>query len=236
MEQRKTSILIVEDDADLRLELSDYLSSRGYAVHGVGTLADADQLLHQGFALFLLDINLPDGSGMDFCLRVRPYVRAGIVMLTGRSGREWRIQGLKGGADAYLVKPVDPEELDATLQSVLRRATDNRFSIATAPRMPVQWRVDRRRLTLAGPNTRVCQLSKGEALLLASLVLAEGQQTSRKELLAAFDAQGVPSSGHRVEALISRLRGKVLEEIGLQLPIQSVYGQGYVFLDHAQVI
>jgi DNA-binding response OmpR family regulator len=230
------SILIVEDDEDLRLELSEYLSSVGYTVHGVGTLAAAERVLHQGFALFLLDINLPDGSGMDFCLRVRPYVRAGIVMMTGRSERELRIQGLKGGADAYLVKPVDPEELDATLQSVLRRSTENRFSIVRPAPMPVQWRVDHVRLTLSGPNGQTCKLSKGEALLMAALVLAEGQQISRADLLASFDAQGLASSSRRVEAMISRLRGKVLEEMKLELPIQSVYAKGYAFLDHAQLI
>jgi DNA-binding response OmpR family regulator len=102
------SVLIVEDDADLRLELSDYLSSVGSTVYGVDSLAAADRVLHQGFGLLLLDINLPDGSGIDFCPRVRPCVRAGIVMMTRRSERELRLQGLKGGADAYFVKPVDP--------------------------------------------------------------------------------------------------------------------------------
>ncbi len=231
-----TTLLLVEDDEGLRLELSDYLASVGYAVHGVGTLAAAERVLHQGFALLLLDINLPDGSGMDFCLRVRPYVRAGIVMMTGRSERELRIQGLKGGADAYLVKPVDPEELDATLQSVLRRADVHHFSFFRPAPMPVQWRLERVRQTLTGPNGKTCKLSKGEALLLAALVRAEGQQISRAELLASFDAQGLASSSRRVEAMISRLRGKVLEEMKLELPIQSVYARGYAFLDHAQLI
>ena len=67
-----SSVLLVEDDQDLRFELSDYLSSVGYTVHGVGTLSAAEQVLDQGFALLLLDINLPDGSGLDFCPRVRP--------------------------------------------------------------------------------------------------------------------------------------------------------------------
>ncbi len=230
------TVLIVEDDADLRLELADYLSTLGYGVQGVGTLAAAELLLHQGFALLVLDINLPDGSGMDFCARVRPYLRAGIVMVTGRSERDLRIQGLKGGADAYLVKPVDPEELDATLQSILRRVRERGFSLVQAAPLPVQWRVDRVRLTLCGPNGRVCKLSKGEALLLLTLVQAEGQQTSRTALLASFAAAGVPSNGRRVEAMVSRLRGKVLEDIALELPVHSVYGQGYAFLDHALAI
>ena len=231
-----SSVLIVEDDDGLRLELSDYLTSVGYTVHAVDSIAAADLVLHLGFGSLLLDINLPDGSGIDFCARVRPYVRAGIVMMTGRSERELRLQGLKVGADAYLVKPVDPEELDATLQSVLRRVGTPQFSIAHSAPMPVQWRVDRVRLTLAGPNAKACKLSKGEALLLAAMVQAEGQEISREDLLATFDAKGVPSSGRRVEAMISRLRGKVMEEINLALPIQSIYAQGYAFLDHALVI
>jgi DNA-binding response OmpR family regulator len=231
-----TSLLIVEDDEGLRLELTDYLVSLGYKVQGVGTLAAAELLLHLDFALLLLDINLPDGSGMDFCLRVRPYVRAGIIIMTGRSERELRIQGLKSGADAYLVKPVDPEELDATLKSVLRRMSDHRFSILKAAPMPVQWRVDHLRMTLSGPNGKSSKLSKGEALLLVALIQAKGQQTSRAQLLASFDAQGASSSGHRVEALISRLRNKVMADIGLELPIHSIYGQGYAFLDHALII
>ena len=230
------SILLVEDDEGLRRELTDYLTFLGYTVHGVATLAEAEQVLHQGFALLLLDINLPDGSGIDFCVRVGPYVRAGIVMMTGRSERELRIQGLKGGADAYLVKPVDPEELDATLQSVLRRVGERRYSILKSAPMPVQWRVDRVRLTLSGPNGKVCRLSKGECLLLVSLVQAEGQQLSRSGLLASFGAHGLSSNGHRVEALISRLRSKVILELALELPIQSIYGQGYAFVDHAQAI
>ena len=128
------------------------------------------------------------------------------------------------------------EEVDATLQSVLRRVSEHRFSIVKPPPMPVQWRVDRLRMTLSGPNGRVCRLSQAEALLLVTLVLAAGQKTSRAELLASFEAQGIASSGHRVEALISRLRGKVMEEMALSLPVQSIYGQGYAFLDHAQVI
>lgn len=231
-----TSVLIVEDDADLRVELADYLTSLGYAVQCVGLLSDAEQLMHQSFELVLLDINLPDGSGMDFCMRLRPYVRAGIVMLTGRSEHALRLQSLHGGADAYLVKPVDPAELDATLRSVVRRVGHHNYSIVQVPAMPVQWLVDRVRLTLSGPNAKWCKLNSGESILLGSMLQAQGQQIARKDLLEAFDQQGLPTNGRRLETLISRLRRKVLEEIGLELPIHSVYGQGYAFRDHARVI
>jgi DNA-binding response OmpR family regulator len=243
------SILIVEDNEDLRLEVSDYLSARGYTVQGVGTLAAAEQALQKEFALVLLDINLPDGNGLDFCLRMRPYVRAGIVMMTGRCERALRIEGLKGGADAYLVKPVDPEELEATLQSVLRHAGGHHFSIVPTAPLPVQWRLDRMRRTLMGPNGKRIALSKAEAHMLATLLLAPTQQLAREDLLRALDAAGEPggasnsggtgssvSSGRRIETMLSRLRGKVDETMGLELPLRCVYGEGYAFLDHARVI
>lgn len=116
-----TSVLIVEDDSDLLLELKDYLSAVGYHVTGAGSVAEAEQALASSFDLLVLDINLPDGSGLELCQRMRPYIRSGIVMCTGRSERELRIQSLRDGADAYLVKPVDPQELDAVLGSVHRR-------------------------------------------------------------------------------------------------------------------
>jgi DNA-binding response OmpR family regulator len=178
---------------------------------------------------------------------MRPYVRAGIVMMTGRCERALRIEGLKGGADAYLVKPVDPEELEATLQSVLRHAGGHHFSIVPTAPLPVQWRLDRMRRTLMGPNGKRIALSKAEAHMLATLLLAPAQQLAREDLLRALDAAepasrasansgNRASSGHRVEAMISRLRGKVAEGMGLELPVQSVYGEGYAFLDHARVI
>jgi DNA-binding response OmpR family regulator len=245
------SILIVEDDEDLRLELSDYLSARGYTVQGVGTLAAAEQTLQKEFALVLLDIYLPDGCGLEFCQRMRPYVRAGIVMMTGRSERALRIQGLKGGADAYLVKPVDPEELEATLHSVLRHAGGHPFSLVPTAPLPVQWRLDRVRRTLTGPKGHVIVLGKAEAHVLATLLQAPAQQLTRDDLLRALDAAGEPggasisgsgstgssvSSGRRIETLLSRLRGKVDETMGLELPLRCVYGEGYAFLDHARVI
>jgi DNA-binding response OmpR family regulator len=230
------SVLFVEDDAGLRLELTDYLSNLGYTPRGTDTLAKAEHELQKGCAVLLLDINLPDGSGLDFCTRMRPYVRSGIVMLTGRSERELRLQALRGGADAYLVKPVDPEELEATLFSVMRRRDDSRLSILRPPPLPVQWRLDSVRLSLLAPNGLLCKLSKQEAVLLCALLQAPKQQIARSDLLAAFEVQGLPSNGHRVEALISRLRSKVATDTKLELPVQSVYRQGYAFLDHAKVL
>jgi DNA-binding response OmpR family regulator len=147
----KTSVLIVEDDIDLRDELADYLSQQGYAVQGVSTVRAAEEALSNTIDLLVLDINLPDGNGFDLCLRLRPYLRSGIVMCTGRSERSLRIDSLKGGADAYLVKPIDPEELLATLISVQRRSQPQAPSLFNLS-PPVQWRLDSKRSSLLTPN------------------------------------------------------------------------------------
>jgi DNA-binding response OmpR family regulator len=233
-----TSILLLEDDLDLMEELSDCLTALGYTVHTASTVTQAENLLVEAYDMLVLDINLPDGNGLDLCRRMRPYIRSGIIMFTGRSERELRIQGLKDGADAFLVKPVDPEELEATLISVRRRLSSTKTETpwhATRP-IPVQWRLDRTRHALTGPNSKVCKLSEGEALLLAALLTASNQQATRETLVAEFHHHDKSLNGRHIETLVSRLRGKVLTEIGLQLPVESVYGKGYVFSDHAQVV
>lgn len=231
------SILFVEDDIDLREELSAYLAGSGYRVQGVGSVLEAEAALAEPYDLLVLDINLPDGNGLELCRRMRPYIRSGIVMCTGRSEQALRIGGLKDGADAYLVKPVDPEELEATLVSVLRRVASADFSPRMmAAALPAPWRLDRKRQTLLTPTGTAIELSAGEALLLECILDEPQQQLSRIALLSAFKAAATPSDGRRLEALVSRLRRKVLDKAGLQLPLQSMYGKGYTFTDHTQVI
>lgn len=231
-----TSILLVEDDAVLCGELRDFLVPLGYSVSCAGSVAEAELKLVGIFDIVVLDINLPDGDGLELCTRMRPYVRAGIVMLTGRSEREIRIQGLKGGADAFLLKPVDPEIFEATLASVQRRLKEPQSTLVTPAALPVQWRLDRIRHALTGPNGKSCKLSESEMNLLAGLLQAPGQQASREVLLTAFHEAGRSLNGRHIETMVSRLRSKVLSELGVQLPIAPIYGKGYVFSDHAQLI
>jgi DNA-binding response OmpR family regulator len=229
------SVLIVEDDVDLREELADFLRGHDYVVTEAGTVRDAENALTHPFDLLVLDINLPDGNGFELCHRLRPYLRSGIVMCTGRSERELRIDSLTGGADAYLVKPVDPDELVATLISVYRRtlpAPPPLFNLPT----PAQWRLDRIRATLISPSGASVVLTTNQVVLLTAVLTAPQHQTSRLALLAAFKGAKMPSDGRRIETMASRLRRKVLDTTGQQLPLNSVYGKGYSFTDHAVLV
>lgn len=230
------SVLFVEDDIDLRDELMAYIADSGYRVQGVGTVQEAEAFLAEPFDVLILDINLPDGSGLELCQRLRPHIRSGIIICTGRSERALRISGLKDGADAYLVKPVDPEELEATLASVLRRvaSVDRPLSIIAKP-PPTPWRLDSQRQTLTTPTGIAIILTANEVLVISLILKAPQQQLSRSALLANLETEDATGS-HRLEALISRTRRKVFDKSRLQLPLQSIYGKGYIFTDHARVI
>ena len=230
------SVLFVEDDIDLRDELMAYIADSGYRVQGAGTVQEAEAFLAEPFDLLILDINLPDGSGLELCQRLRPHIRSGIIICTGRSERALRISGLKDGADAYLVKPVDPEELEATLASVLRRVGSVNLppSLVAKP-LPAPWRLDSLRQTLLTPTGVAIVLTANEAQLINLILTAPQRQLSRSELLLNVDMVDATAS-HRLEALISRLRRKVFDKSRQQLPLQSIYGKGYIFTDHARVI
>lgn len=229
------SVLIVEDDVDLREELADFLRGHDYAVTEAGSVREAEHALTIPFDLLVLDINLPDGNGFELCHRLRPYLRSGIVMCTGRNERELRIDSLKGGADAYLVKPVDPDELVATLISVYRRTVPASTALCDLP-APAQWRLDSVRASLISPNGASLVLTAGETLVLTTLLNAPQHQISRLALLAAFKESGSASDGRRIETMISRLRRKVLDATGQQLPLNSIYGKGYSLTDHAALV
>jgi len=230
------TLLVVEDDPVLGLELTDFLRSEGFDVVLVAGVQQAEQALQRPFDLLVLDLNLPDGSGAELCVRLRPYVRSGIVVCTGRSERELRHGLLRGGADAFLVKPVDPEELSAVLASVLRRVAPPPASPMRASVPPPSWRLDSLQQCLFDPSGQAVGLSAAEGLFLAALFAKPGVLVERSALFDLFAAEGLPMTAVRLEALVSRLRAKVVAAGGHRLPLGTSYGRGYHFKAHAQVL
>jgi len=236
----KPSVLIVEDDQELCDELATYLASSGFRVRSAGTLAAASMALADAPNLLVLDINLPDGSGLELFRILDQQRRIGVVMCTGRDERELRITCLKDGADAYLVKPVDPEELEATLLSVHRRVSatvpELRSSLLRPPTIVERpWHLDVVERVLTSPNGVAVLLSVSELAVLKTLFGSEQRLASREALSEQVDGTADAGSAHRLEALISRLRRKVGDKVGLKLPLRSAYGRGYEFAGHVQL-
>ena len=234
-------VLVVEDDEELRERiLLPGLRDAGFEVRGAGSaLAMYRELLSHDADVVILDVGLPDEDGFQAAAHLRGKTRAGIVMLTGRQSSRDRVRGLDQGADAYLVKPVDMPVLVATVRSVLRRtpaavaAPPAAHAPATAPRDggTGRWSLTADGWHLVAPDGSRVLLGAGERVLLERLARQRGEVVARDvlapDLVAALD----DFDPHRIEMLVHRLRRKVLAGTGLRLPLETVRGAGYVFVD-----
>jgi two-component system torCAD operon response regulator TorR len=115
-------VVLVEDDHDLRQSIADYLHLRAFDVTDVDSAFGFYRALaEKEFDIAILDVNLPDASGFDLARRISSGDRLGVIILTARTTRDDRIKGYEEGADLYLTKPVDGEELALAIGNLARR-------------------------------------------------------------------------------------------------------------------
>ncbi|HJR74417.1 MAG TPA: response regulator transcription factor [Luteimonas sp.] len=219
-------ILVVEDDPGMRENiLIPGLQDAGFIAVGAGSAAETyRKMLTHDFALFVLDIGLPDEDGLSLAKHLRTLTDAGIVMLTGRGRKADRIRGLEEGADAYVTKPVDIDVLAATLRSLLRRLPK---SAKAALRT---WRLDVDNWNLASPAGRQVRLTHPERLVVSLLAQSPGETVAREAIISRLTRDIHGFDPHRLEMLIHRLRRKVLSATNEPLPLNAVRGVGYVLL------
>jgi DNA-binding response OmpR family regulator len=219
---RALKILMLEDNDDLRQGWLAYFQNQGHFVRGV---ALAEELLEEsgGFSpdVYVIDLNLPDADGLDVVKRLRSvHPNVGIVITTARAHIGDKVLGYEGGADIYLTKPVDPQEVMAGISALaIRRQT----SQASEERLSLQ--VDRH--VLQGPNTSVT-LNPSETALLAGLVRAAGQPLARWQMAELLGMGKELPSDAMLEMRIARLR-KRLAAAGAATPaIKALHKRGYV--------
>ena len=222
-------VLIVEDDPDLREAMVAYLNTELIAADGVGSLAGALtwQKTHD-FDILVLDLGLPDGDGMKWLAKTPDREAKGLIIMTARGTAEQRITGMRAGADAYLVKPVPMEELVLHIKNLFRRLAD-----AAPPRKV--WQLHRRRWQLLTPEGLSLSLTHSETRLLAALAAGNGDAVVKASIIRALGFDPLTYDDRRLEALVRRLRQKCLENTTLQIPLQTVYGQGYAFTETLEV-
>ena len=217
-------ILIVEDDTTIAGWLKLFLEQEGFAVEtahdGAAGLNLARSLAPD---LIILDLMLPRLDGMELCRTLRRASDVPIIMLTARAALADRTRGLDTGADDYVVKPFDPEEVAARAKAVLRRVHDK-----------VQQRLSHGRITIDETTRRVTvdqkpvDLSRTLYLLLAAFMRHPDQVLSRDQLIAlAFD-DDFDAYDRSIDNHVFRLRKQIAAD-GFQ-PIQTVYGSGYRFV------
>jgi two-component system response regulator BaeR len=214
-----TTILIVEDEAELAGVIADYARAAGYipAVFGNGREALA-AIRHAPPALVVLDLMLPGLDGLALCRAVRAFSDVPIVMVTARVEEVDRLLGLDTGADDYLCKPFSPRELMARIKAILRRAG----TPAAAPALAVDEAA--RRIAVHG---RALDLTPSEYAILAALARRRGQVLSRAQLLDAARADNLDANDRAVDSHIKNLRRKIEAAAPGLEAIRSIYGLGY---------
>ena len=225
----KPLVLMVDDDAELSGMVGELLEREGWAVHSVLTAGDGERALAQRQPeAVLLDVMLPDANGFDVCRRWRAaHPTLGIVMLTARGDPMDRVLGLEIGADDYLPKPFEPRELVARVRALLRRQAPGR---ADVPQLRFRGLVIDllRREVLAG--TQAVLLTSVEYKLLIALARVPGKPLSRTELSDAVQSGGYKPLDRTVDVQVARLRRKLAEAAPGQEWIDTIRGEGYVFV------
>lgn len=226
------TVSIVEDEAVLREELAFQLEKCGFAVK---TFSNASEfyryLATRPSTLAILDIGLEGEDGLSICQHIRSYdADLGIIFVTARSMRDDRLEGLKAGADAYLVKPIDLEELILILRRLETRIPTSPKSqpLLSLPDNGVNsWKLDERASILVTPNTTRIRLSINELQLLRFMFERLGDVCSHVELAVALGEDPQLYNKHRLEVIFSRLKERVHRQSGERLPIRSERGLGY---------
>jgi two-component system, OmpR family, response regulator len=236
--QNTPHILIVDDDLEIRKLLGRYLTDQGYRVSLASdrrTMEDA--LLINEVSLIVLDVLLPDGSGLDICRDLR---REGseipVIILTALKEDVDRIIGLEIGADDYLGKPFNPRELLARIRAVLRRKLTQEIQLSQV----LEHRFGKFKLypgvrQVLDESEFPLDLTGSEFELLLAMVRRPGRLLSRDQLLELTNRGSEEVFDRSVDVLMSRLRKKLGDNEEFQM-IKTVRNGGYLFSARVETV
>lgn len=212
-------ILEIEDDPVLGAAIRDRLKAEGHGVDWVRRLDDARAALSTvNYELMLLDLNLPDGRGLDLLRQIRQQAsQLPVIITTAQDQVAIRIEGLNSGADDYLVKPFDLNEMTARIAAIARRLVGQRLPITRLGNVAID--LGRRQVSvLDEPVT----LSAREWAVLERLVARPGAIVTKPEIEESLYAFGAEIESNAVEVYVSRLRKKLGKDA-----VTTVRGLGY---------
>jgi two-component system, OmpR family, response regulator len=216
-------ILLVEDDGMIGEAVRDHVAAAGHAIDWMRTIGDAHAAeTSVDYGLILLDLQLPDGTGIDFLKTLRGRGRiVPVIILTARDQISDRIEGLNAGADDYLVKPFNLGELEARIMAVARRSGANPHPIIRIADIEIDR--PQHRLAVAGEPI---VLTSREWAVLDLLVARPGAIVPKDRIEEALYAFGSEIESNTVEVYVSRLRKKIGKD-----RIRTARGIGYTLGD-----
>lgn len=228
---RGVALLLIDDDRDLTALLRDYLAQQGFdsetANDGVAGLRMAGA---KRYDLILLDVMMPGMDGFAVLEQLRRVNDTPVLMLTARGEPDDRIHGLRAGADDYLPKPFNPDELVARIQAVLRRATGvtAREKAQAIEFGGVRLEPSMRNVFVAG---EVVELTAVEFDILDVLMSAAGRVVSRDDISLRLYQREASPFDRSIDVHLSHIRRKLGEAGGL---IRTIRGSGYIFTQDTQ--
>lgn len=199
-------VLLVEDDHVLGAAIRDHIAANGYGVDWMRRIDDAKLALSStDYELVLLDLNLPDGRGMDLLREIRAARKAvPVIITTALDQVAVRIEGLNSGADDYLIKPFDLSEMSARIAAVARRYSAEPFPAISVGNV----RIDTSR-KLAAVDGKPVTLTAREWAVLERLLRHRGGIVTRGEIEDSLYEFGAEIESNAVEVYVSRLRKKL---------------------------
>jgi two-component system phosphate regulon response regulator OmpR len=216
---RTANLLVVDDDARIRSLLQKFLSMHGASCATAADAAGARNLLDSlSFDLLILDVTMPGEDGFSLLSSLRRSLQLPVILLTARGLPEDRIHGLSLGADDYLAKPFEPEELLLRINAVLRRSAPPRDAAARFG----PFTLDLLKRTLA-KHGEPAHLTEAEAALLCVLARAGGAALAREEIARRANL----GQERSVDVLVTRLRRKLESDARQPAHLLTVRGIGY---------
>lgn len=234
-------VLALDDDADIRHVLVEYLSGHDLRVTAVGTGREMLALLgSEAVDALLLDLRLPGEDGLGLARQARELSRVPIIILSGRTDEADRVMGLELAADDYITKPFSPRELLARIRAVLRRAQIENQDASHAPDVRAfrfaGWELNLRLHRLTAPDGRRVDLTNSEFSLLSAFASAPQRVLSRDQLLERSRLHSLEVYDRAIDVTILRLRRKIERDPADPQIIRTERGAGYLFAEPVSVV
>ncbi|MCE0795541.1 response regulator transcription factor [Clostridioides difficile] len=219
-------ILVVDDEEGIITLLKDYFEMNGYEVYTAQSGKDALKKISKNPDIILLDINMPEIDGIEVCNRIRDYVSCPILFLTARIENTDKINGFRAGADDYIVKPFDLDELGARVSAHLRR--EQRKSNQTKIKFYNDLTIDYEKRLICIYNNQI-SLSKKEFDIVELLSMNPGQVFDKEKIYDRVWGYNSNGNSDVIMEYIRKIRIK-LSKHTLENYIETVWGVGYKWI------
>lgn len=233
----QSGLIVVDDEAEIRELIADYLGRNGFEVRGCASGAELDdQLSEERPALVMLDISMPGEGGLSILRRIRETSDVPVILLTALDDVVDRVVGLELGADDYLTKPFDLRELLARIRAVIRRTGASGKPAGAAPREDEnlvsfgEVYLNMEGYCLVDREGRSRRLTATEYELLAAFARNPNRVLSRDRLMDLAGGRELDPFDRSIDIRIARIRKKVERDASKPQVIRTVRGAGYIYV------